>query len=147
MFWVVNTNSNTCHIYDYQKKPRKLTLAKVILHPENKLKDIELTSDKPGRYKADSSAHGTYSQDTDPKEIKIDNFIREIARELDHGRTSKSYDKIILIAPPHVSGVLFQHIDKNVKDLIYKTIQKDLPNISEHELLEFLKEHAVYQDD
>ena len=147
MIWVVNTNTNTCHIYDYQKKPTKLTLLKEIIHPENRLKDMDLTSSAPGHYKASNSVYGTYSQDTDPKEIKIDNFAREIARELDHGRTTNSYDKIIIIAPPQVCGLISQHLDKHVKELIFKNIHKDLQHLKDQELLDFLKINAAYQED
>lgn len=147
MIWVINMNTNKCDIYDYQKKPVKLTLVKEISHPENKLRDIELTSSKPGHYKSRTSTHGAYSQDTDPKDIKIDSFTREIAKELDHGRTTNSYDKIIIIAPPHVSGMISQHLDKKVKSLIYKNIHKDLQHLKDHELLDFLKVNAIFQDD
>ena len=64
--------SNTCRIYQYSKKPTQLTLLKELKHPENKLKDIDLTSDKPGHYKSSSATHGAYSQPSDPKEIKIE---------------------------------------------------------------------------
>src|SRR5579871_5043532 len=100
--WVINTDSNTCRIYDYSKKPGHLTLIKEIQHPENRLRDIDLTTDKPGHYRTDGSAHGSYSQPSDPKEVKIEDFSREIAKELDHGRNTNAYKKLIVIAPPHM---------------------------------------------
>lgn len=147
LIWVVNTNSNTCRIYNYKKKPGQLALFKEILHPENKLRDLDLTSDKPGHYKANGSAHGTYSQSSDPKEIKIDNFSREIAKELDHGRNSHAYNNLIVIAPPHMNGLLFQHINKLVKNLVSHNIEKDLIHLPDHELLSFLKTHTQYPDE
>lgn len=146
MIWVVTCDKTICLIYQYDK-PHKLSLLKEISHPENKLKDSELTSDKPGRYKSGSSAHGTYSQDTDPKMIKIVEFYREIARELDQGRTNNHYKQIILISSAQTSGILFQHLNKHVKELISKAIHKDLLHLSEQELLDFLKENIKYQGD
>jgi protein required for attachment to host cells len=147
MIWIVNVNSNLCRIYDYQKSPAQVTLIKEINHPENKLKAGDLlTSDKPGHYKSRDSVHGAYQQRTDPKEVEIDHFAREVARELDHGRNKQLYEQVIVIAPPHISGLLMQHTDKHVKDLIYKNIHKDILHMKDHELLDFLKTHAKYPD-
>lgn len=145
--WVVNTDSNTCRIYRYSKNPTQITLIKEIKHPENKLKDIDLTSDKPGHYKSSNAAHGAYSQPSDPKEIKIDAFSREIAKELDHGRTTHAYKNLIVIAPPHMNGLLFQHINKNVKDLVTHNLEKNLLHFADHELLDFLEMHTQYPDE
>ncbi|CEG57278.1 host attachment protein [Legionella fallonii] len=139
--WVLITDSNDCRIYQYIKKPHQLTLIKEIKHPENKLRDTDLTSDKPGHYGTSSSARGAFSQQTDPKEIKIEDFSRSIAKELDSDRNTNAYEKLIVIAPPHMNGLLFQHINKHVKELITHNIEKDLLHLKEHELLEFLHTH------
>lgn len=136
--WVVVLNSNICRIFKYSKKHRQLELVKELNHPENKLRDIDLTSDKPGHYKSNSSAHGSYSQPTDPKEIKIDNFIREVASVLEHDRNIQAYDKLIIIAADHVNGLLHKHINKHVEKLISKNLEKDLIHQSDHDLLNTL---------
>lgn len=144
--WVVTTDSNTCRIYQYRRKPAQLDLLKELQHPENKLRDIDLTSDKPGHYKSSNNAHGAYSQQSDPKEIQIENFSREIAKELDHGRTIHAYDNLIIIALPHMKGLLFQHINKHIKDLVAHSIEKDLINLPHQELLDFLRVHTQYSE-
>lgn len=145
--WVVNTDSNTCRIYQYRKNPDQLTLLKEIRHPENKLRDIDLTSDKPGHYKSSNTTHGAYSQPSDPKEIKVDAFSREIAKELDHGRNIQAYKNLILIASPHMSGLLFQHINKHVHDLVAHKIEKDLIHLPDHDLLDFLRIHTQFPNE
>ena len=140
--WVLISNSNACRIYHYIKKSNQLTLLKEIEHPENRLRDIELTSDKPGHYKGSGASHGAYSQQTDPKEIKIDDFARDLAKELDHGRNKNAYERLIVIAPPHMNGLLFQHVNQHVKELVSHRIEKDVFHLSERELLDFLHLHA-----
>jgi protein required for attachment to host cells len=146
MIWVVNTDSNTCRIYHYQKNPAELKLFQEILHPENKLQKKEFVSDRPGHFKSSGDARGAYSQPTDPKDVKIDMFVREIANTLDAGRKSNHFDKLIIIAPPHICGLMNQHLDKHVKKMITNNIQKDFAHASEHELLGFLREHAQFPD-
>lgn len=140
--WVVLADTNTCRIYNYRRRPEHLSLVKEILHPENKLKDKDLTSDKPGHYVAGDLGHGAYSQPSDPKEIRIDNFSREIAKALDHGRATNAYDELIVITAPHMNGLLFQHANKHVKDLVAHVIEKDVVYLKDKELLDFLEDHV-----
>lgn len=143
---VVNTNTNTCRIYHYVKHPAQLTLLKEIKHPENKLKSSEMTSDRSGHYHGGVSAHGAYSPHSDAKDIVIDNFSREIAEELNKERNNKAYDELIVIAPPHMKGLLLQHINKHVKAMIVNNIEKDLLHMPEHELLSFLQSNTQFRD-
>lgn len=143
---VINTNTNTCRIYHYLKHPAQLSLIKEINHPENKLKNSDLTSDRQGHYKAGKSARGAYSPHREEKDIEIDNFSREIAKELNQERVKNEYDELIVIALPHMNGLLFQHINKHVKDLVINTIEKDLVHLSEKDLLNFLQSHTKYHD-
>jgi protein required for attachment to host cells len=145
MIWVITSNAVKCRIFSYVKSPASLKLINQINHPENRLRKEEfLTSDKPGHYKSSSSNRGAYSPRTDPKEVEVDNFARQIAKELEHGRTTRGFDKLIVIATPHMHGLIFQHLSKNTKELVINDIQKDLQNVSEKELLEFLHKHAQF---
>lgn len=147
MIWVISANTVACRIYHYDKHPPKLLLIKEIDHPENRLKKEEfLTSDKPGHYKSSSSTRGSYSQKTDPKEVEIDNFARQIAHELDQGRKKNAYNKLIIVTAPRMEGLIFQHIDKHVKNMVSNNLQKDLQNFSDHEILNYLQTNAEYPD-
>lgn len=146
MMLVVNANSTLCRLYHYNKSAKQLTLLKEFEHPEGKLKNQDLVSDKPGHYQADHSARGAYQPPHEATEIEMDNFARNIAHELDHQRLTNSFDKLILIAPPHFYGLLSQHMNKHVKGLVTNCIQKDLLVFSERELLDFLHSNAHYAD-
>ena len=142
MTWIVAANTNKCCIYHFDKNPKTVSLLKEINHSENRLKKSDyLTSDKPGRYQTDGSAGGTYSPHTDPKAAEVDSFAREIAHELNHGRNVQAYKNLIIITPSHMNGLLHQHLDKHVNELIISEIQKDVMTLSHHELLAFLEEH------
>lgn len=137
MIWLMNTNSNCCHIYNYDKDQAALILIKKINHPENRHKSSDsFTSDRPGHYHSSNSARAAYSEHTDPKATAIDAFSREIARELNSGRNANLYKQLILIASPHMMGLLQHHLDKHVQKLVIHTIQKDLSHLSERELLD-----------
>lgn len=146
MILVIVANSNTCRMYHYNKHPSDLTLYKEIVHAENKLKNSDLTSDKSGHYLAGNHSRGAYSPHMDAKDIKIDEFLREVATELNQERNQQEYDHLIIVAPSHVTGLLFQHLNKHVKSLITQNIQKDILQLPQHELLDFIKTHTKYPD-
>lgn len=145
MVWVINSNSNTCRIYHYSKPTAKLDLIHEISHPELKeLKTSDMVTDKPGKFKVDGKGRGAYTPTSDPKEVMIDNFLRDIAQQVNLERSKNAFDKIILIAPPKVEGMLNQHMDKHVKDMIICNIQKDLLHLNNKELLAVLENTPNY---
>ena len=138
MTWVLLLNSNECRLFSFSKKHPQLDLLKEIHHPENKGKNEEIVSDRPGHYDADGTSGGSYAPHTNPKEVKVDQFIQEVCHLLDEGRTHQQFEQLIVIAPPKVHGHLSQHLNKNVEKLITQHIQKDLVFMKQHELLDFL---------
>lgn len=144
MIWVLNSNSNTCKIYDYHKPSDSLKLIKEFEHPENKLKTSELVSDKPGKYKANDASRGSFSPASDPKENMINQFLHDVAKTINTERSKNNFDKLIIIAPPNIDGILMQHLDKHVKSLIICNIQKDHLQTPEKELLEVLADTPNY---
>ncbi|KTD06575.1 hypothetical protein Lgra_3352 [Legionella gratiana] len=141
--WIITADTTTCRIYESKAKPEDFTLVKEIIHPQSKLKDIDLTSGKAGRYNTSSTTQGTYTPQSDPKEVEIDNFARTIADELDNGRKSHAYEKLIVVAPPHMNGLLFHHTNKHVNNLVIHNLKNDVMHFSEQELSDFLHKHMM----
>ena len=146
MILVVNTNSNTCRLYHYHKHPAALTLIKELCDPSTRLKSSELAADKPGHYQSGPSARGAFSPHLEAKENEIHHFSQAIAKELNQTRNQHGFDKLIVIAPPHMLGLLSEHLDKQVKNLITHHFQKDLLHLSDRELLDYLQTHAKYSE-
>ncbi|MCW8409867.1 host attachment protein [Legionella sp. PATHC035] len=141
--WVLAADTNTCRIYKSTTTPYDLKLIKELQHPQSKLRDIELTSEKPGRYNTATTTRGTYTQQSDPKEIEIDNFARTIAEELDHSRNAHEYDKLIVITGPHMNGLLFHHLNKHVHHLVTHNLKNDVIHLTEKELSDFLRKNLL----
>lgn len=140
---VITANSNHCCIYDYHHKMKQLTLVKEIDHPENRLKMSELVSDRSGHYNTSHTNRGAYGQTTNTTTVHIDNFAREVARELEKERNHHDYTELVLIMPPDMEGMLLHHLNKHVKALIKQNIQKNVMNVHPHELLTYLNEHVI----
>lgn len=131
-------------MYHYSIKPAQLTLLKEMNHPESKLRNGALTSDKEGHYKANDSGRGAYSPHMEAHEVEIDNFAREIARELNQQRNANKLDQLFIIAPAHMYGLLANHINKHVENLLINHLPKDGIHLSERELLDLVKLHVRF---
>lgn len=139
MTWIVIANSNCCFIYDYDKKAEEFVLIKEISDPVVRMKASEyLTSDKPGHYKT-GSAHGAYEQHTSPKKAEVEHFAHEICAVLNEGRNANAYGQLIIVANPHIQGLLSNTMDKHVKALVTEHIEKDVAGLPEHERIMFVQ--------
>ncbi len=137
--WVVVTDSNRAHIYtqgiNSHKEPLKLL--HTLEHPDSKKMDHELQSDRPGRYRVSvETVHGAYASHSDPKEVEWNKFAQELAHTLEQGRVHNQYNQLYIFAGPHFYGLMGMHMNKHVKDMVTKVVQKDYLHLTENELLD-----------
>lgn len=137
-FWVVTLDSNTCRIYDFDRKEQLLKLIKEWSHPENKLRNVDLVSDRPGHYKAPQTSRGAFA-DVDTHEELIRRFTHEVADLL--YKHHREFEKFIAIVPPRVLGFLNQYLDEAVKEKMLTSLKKDYMHWSSHELQTYLRDH------
>lgn len=138
--WFITANTNSCRIFNYDKKSKNISLIKEIHNPLGKLKSSEITTDRPGHFSTDTGARGAFEPHEDPKENEAEHFSQEIAKELDIGKRTNQYSELIVAAQPHMSGLINMHLDKQVKESITNNVKKDYTHLSESELLKILGE-------
>lgn len=137
--WVLVANASTANLYANRGPHTGLELVKQYQHAESREKSSELISDRPGHYETDGGAHGAFSQRTDPKQHEEDKFAAELAHELETGRTSNSYERLILVASDPFMGKLNNHLTEHVRALTTDTVEKDYTQITERELASHLE--------
>lgn len=138
MEWIILANTNVCHIY-YYNKISDIRLFKEISHPENKLKNQELDTDKPGRYYSVGQNRGTYEKENTSLEQNINSFAHEIAQELENAADHNQYEALTLIMPSQIYGLVKNHLSKKVHDKVKKVIQKNIMNLPANELNAYLE--------
>lgn len=110
---------------------RSLTEADVQISPEHRLKEGDLTSDKPGR-SFDSRGGGRHAmeQPTSKKERAAIAFAKRIATELDTRRRDGELERLVLIAAPRFLGQLRSALSAETAALVALAIDKDLSQAS-----------------
>jgi protein required for attachment to host cells len=53
-------------------------------------------------------------------------FARQLASQLDSGRTNGDYDKLVLVAPPEFLGQLRNNLSKEVMSMVSCQVDKNL---------------------
>jgi len=139
--WVLVASASKARIFGTDQIGEAMECMKEFSHPESREKVSDLTSDRPGHYQSKGTGHGAFVEPTDPKEHEADRFASELAMELDKGRTSKAYRKLVVVAAPHFHGLLNNHINKQTRAMIVSDIQKDLTSCEPRELPDRLKEY------
>lgn len=137
--WVLVADSHTARFYEYKSNGRPhLTSA------GGKLSAEEFEPQR-GRSRAMAGAgHHAFEPSTDPKEDLLIHFIQyEVAKRLEEAHAARSFDQLVVLAPPKALGLLRSSLSQAVKDTIIAEAAKELTNISETELGNYLKDNNM----
>ena len=123
----------------YRTATEQMKSKEKIWHPDGRLKAHDTDTDPPTRT-VDTGGHGQHGTVSalSPTEHIAEQFAKKLGELLDKGRTDHAYTKLVLIAEPGFLGELRNGLDQNTAALVSKTIGKNLPDISEHDLPDYL---------
>lgn len=101
----------------------------------------DIMADAPGR-SFDSGGQGRHAMErpSDPQRLTQQEFAREIAAYIDKAAEKKKFDRLVVVAAPHMLGDLRQHLSHNTKDKITAELSKDLTQTPLHKLPDHLGE-------
>ncbi|MDA8383645.1 MAG: host attachment protein [Betaproteobacteria bacterium] len=137
--WILTANASTARLYSNLGPNKGLQLVREFDHPESREKALNLVSDRPGHNQGHGNGHGSYVPATDPKSNEADRFAQELARELEQGRATNGYDRLILLASTPFIGMLNARLTERVRALVTERIEKDYTRATEKELSAYLE--------
>ncbi len=136
--WILVANASLAKLYENLGPNKGLKLVKELIHPESRLKNSELVTDRPGSMPSVGNGQGSCQPQTIPKDHEAKVFAQELAQELYAGRTKNAYGRAIVIAPPSFMGMLNGVIDNTTRQLITDRFEKDYTKSPEPQLRERL---------
>ncbi|MDD3354472.1 host attachment protein, partial [Zoogloea sp.] len=104
--WILVANASLARLYAHLGPKQGLQLVKEITHPESRMRNADLSSDRAGQMQAAGSGHGARAQQTPPKLHAARSFAQQLAKELYLGRSRNLFKRAILVAPPAFMGML-----------------------------------------
>jgi protein required for attachment to host cells len=95
----------------------------------------DLGSDRPGAsLHTGSSAHHALAPRHDPHVLEKEKFAHSIARRLNAEAAAGAFDKLVLVAPPHVLSAIRGALDTTTEAKVIATLPKDLVKTPDSEL-------------
>ncbi len=131
--WVVAADATAAKIYALGKIKGELVLIKDLEHAEGRLKAGEITTDR----RSESHNRTASFEHTNAKDVDLKQFIKTVAHTLDAGRNAHEFDRLVLVAGPHIYGLLRAEMNPHVLAMVHKEIEKDymqlpLPELYRH---------------
>ena len=136
--WLLVANSSLARVFKVQS-PQSLIEIQVLEHPESRLHNLDLVSDKPGRgfESVGTQRHGLESGTT-PKQDEFLIFARRLADYLKTAHQKGDYESLYIAAGPTLLGLLRQTLDPSVTKTINSELDKDMTHLRPEEMIPHL---------
>ena len=136
--WILVANASLAKLYENLGPNKGLKLVKELIHPESRLKNSDLVTDRAGSMASNGHGPGVKQAQTQPKDHEAKVFAHELAHELYAGRTRNAFRRAIVFAPPGFMGMLNSVMDHPTAQLISDRFEKDYTKTAEPKLREHL---------
>lgn len=137
--WILVANASLAKLYENLGPNKGLRLVKELIHPESRLKNSDLVTDRPGSMASVGNGQGSRPPQTWPKEHEAKVFAQQLAQELYQGRTQNAFGRAIVFAPPAFMGMLNSVLDQPTAQMITDRFEKDYTKSPEPQLRERLE--------
>ena len=136
--WLIVANSSLARIFKIQNL-QSLVEIETLQHPESRLHNMDLVSDKPGRgfESVGTQRHGLETGTT-PKQDEFLVFARHLANYLKSAHQAGSYETLYIAAGPTLLGLLRQTLDSSVTKAIHGELDKDMTHLKTDEMIAHL---------
>ncbi len=123
--WVLVADNSRARFFSAERTASSLNEVRDLANPEARLHEGDLVSDKSGRERGMSGAHG-FGQESEHKHEGVDKFAVLVCSELEAARVSGKLTKLYVIAAPSFLGLLRKHQSHALKQTVAGEVDKNL---------------------
>ena len=133
--WVVVADSSRARFFEQSPPLGALHDLEEFEYPRGRMKGNELLADSPGRA-FDSKGAGRHAMGspTDVRRHEAEVFATELADRIETARTRNKFGSLIISAPPEFLGLLRDKLSAPTRELVKRTINKDLVKLKAEEI-------------
>lgn len=133
--YLIVANTSVARIFKVEKVGT-ITEIKTLVHPESRLHNRDLVSDKPGRaFESVGPQRHAVEPFTSPKQQEFSIFAKDIAHYLEAERSQGNYDRLYLAASPTLLGLLRQTLNAATRKLVSGEVDKDITHMKPEEII------------
>lgn len=153
---IVAVDERQASFFDASRADGPLTLTGAMQNPTAGLKDIDLESDRPGRRYGGTSgvSHGSGGQgghhhgvdgERSTERHELTQFAKDIAQQIDRDRINHAFDKLVLVAPPRMLGLLRQSLPEPARSVLAGEVSKDVVQMGAEAVRSVVPREAFFQ--
>ncbi|PSJ17729.1 host attachment protein [Nitrosomonas supralitoralis] len=133
--WVLTANSGNATLYTADSPIATLTELETFNNPDARVKQMELSSDRPGR-SFDSHGEGRHAMavEVEPKQQEQIRFAKLIVDRLEQERVENAFERLVIVAAPAFLGLLRSNFSAPLSSLVSLEIDKDYSSLRPEEL-------------
>lgn len=136
--WLLIANSSSARLFRIQTI-HSLEEIRNFEHPESRLRNIDLTSDKPGRdFESSGTVRHALEPATLPKQHEFELFAKRLADYLQEAHHKKEFEDLYIAATPAFLGLIRQELSPAVTKSIKGEVNKDITHFKPSEILDHL---------
>ncbi len=117
--WIVVANRAVARLFRTSQPTGPLEEMDSFIHPEGRMLDQELVSDRPGRsFERFGPSRHAEDPDTTATAHEMASFAIELSRFLHKARTEGQFDALAMIAAPAFLGAMREHLDAATRERV-----------------------------
>ncbi len=144
---IVAADTTCARIFKATTSKGPLEEKEVLVHPENRLSEKDLISDRKGStFSSHGSGRSSYSKHTDTKDQGTKEFIKEINHYLMKLETNNEFKQLIIIAAPKLLGALKKQLNSGLQKRITYELNKNIAKLNADEIRMHLPKYLARTD-
>jgi protein required for attachment to host cells len=125
--WILVAESSRARLYRADNRKSPISEVEALENPSGRLHEGDLVSDRPG---SDGGSVGqgrrVLDDKTSARQHEHISFAKQLADRLNAARTDGEFSRLVLAAPPAFLGLLRDNLNKEVMDMVYAQVDKNL---------------------
>ena len=131
--WIVVADSARARIFGAKNRSGELTELEVKYHPESRMRDRELQSDKPGRMYSMQGEFRSATEQPPARTVEAECFAQDLAEYLNKKHYEQQFEYLLLITSPNFLGLLRNEFSDRLHKAVVNEINKDLSKLEKAE--------------
>jgi len=135
--WIVVASRDEVRIFEAHTPQLEFNEVMDLGNPSGVLKNIDLESDKPGRSSDNRMrARHAYCTQQESRTRLLQNFYRELARQIDIAFSQQRFSQLVLVAEPRLLGIIRPLLSEQLQRVVRLELRKDITFESSEEIEE-----------
>jgi len=139
--WVTVADSGRARIFKAVSPSGPLQEIQTLAHPEARLHEGDLTTDRSGRDTNSTSGSHGFGTATEAKDEEAERFASLVCSTLEAGHQKGNFNKLYIVAAPSFLGLLRKHRSNSVKPIIAEELSKNLTTLDATTIRSHLPEY------